>query len=112
MKYLKHLTVKEWKRFDRYTGDFIDGEELTAQEIMLDKYKIILTDHQTRSEKMHKLYQKIKHVDIDKSLTKVSSTIDDFSKMMDSMKGIGGKQTDLSGLLNTKKTQKKGILSL
>lgn len=102
MKYLKKFTVKEWKKFDKYTGDYINGEELTAQEIMLDKYKIILTDHRTRKEKLNAVYLKIIHVDIDATLTKVSKGIDDFSKVMDSTKGIGGKPKDLSGLLGSK----------
>ena len=109
MKHLKKLTVKEWKRFDRFTGDFIDGEELTAQEIMLDKYKIILTDHQTKGEKLHIMYGKLKKFNLDSSLTKMSKGIDEFSKMTDSLHGIGGKPKDLSGILSS---QKRGKLTL
>ena len=102
MTYLKKLTVKQWKKFDHIV-DQEDGEPITAQEILLRKYKIILTDHQTRGEKLHAVYQKIKKIDIDKSLTKVSKGIDEFSKMTDSLHGIGGKKKDLSGLLSTRK---------
>ena len=81
MRYTKHFTVKEWKKFDYYTGDFIDGEELTAQEIMIDKYKIILTDHRTRKDKFNDMFDKIFKADINKTLNKVTKGIDDFSKV-------------------------------
>ena len=58
MKYLKKFTVKEWDKFDKIV-DQEDGEPLTGQEILLRKYKIILTDHQTRAEKLHKLKVKL-----------------------------------------------------
>ncbi len=117
MKYIKHLTVKQWKKFgtpqsavilgnDRqyqyrnfFTQKLESQEYITGQEIILTRYKIILTDHQTRGEKLKAAYKKLKKIDIDKTLTKVTKNIDDFSKMMDGMKGIGGKQKDLSGLL-------------
>ena len=112
MKYLKKLTVKQWKKFDKYM-DQENGEGITGQEILLRKNKIILTDHLTRAEKLHKLkvklIKKIKRFDLDKSLTKVTKGIDEFSKMTDSLHGIGGKKKDLSGLLSS---QKKGKLTL
>lgn len=107
MKYLKKFTVKEWGKFDYMTGDIINGEELTGQEILLDKYKIILTDHRTRKEKFNDMFDRIFKADIDKALNKVTKGIDDFSKVMDSTKGIGGKPKDLSGLLYTRKSAKK-----
>ncbi len=105
MKYTKHLTVREWKRFDKYV-DQENGDGITAQEILLRNYKIILTDHQTRGEKLKVMYNKLKKLDLDKTLTKVTKGIDDFSKMTDSLHGIGGKEKDLSELFPAKKTKK------
>ena len=109
MRYLKHFTVKEWKKFDNIV-DQENGEDITGQEILLRKYKIILTDHRTRKEKFNDVFDKIVKADINKTLNKVTKGIDDFSKMMDSTKGIGGKPKDLSGLLNTRNT--KSYISL
>ena len=50
MRYKKYFTVKEWKRFDQW-AERIDGNDVTAQEIMLQKYDIILTDWKTKREK-------------------------------------------------------------
>ena len=50
MRYKKYFTVKEWKRFDQW-AERIDGNDITAQEIMLQKYDIILTDWKTKREK-------------------------------------------------------------
>ena len=108
MKYTKHLTVKAWDKFDHIV-DQENGEPLTAQEILLRKYKIILTDHRTRKDKFNDLFDKIFKADINKTLDKVTKGIDDFSKVMNSTKGIGGKPKDLSGLLGH---QKKGKLTL
>ena len=45
----KYFTVKQWKKFDKLTDDYvvIDGEKnyLTMQEVLLAKYQIILTDY-------------------------------------------------------------------
>ena len=117
MKYTKHLTYKEWMKFDWF-----------KQEILLRKYKIILTDHKEKGRnkfikgeylamnedgeiceykesynfnlkgKLKAGITKLMKTDIDKTLTKVTKGIDDFSKVMDSTKGIGGKPKDLSGL--------------
>ena len=108
MKYLKKFTVKEWSKFDKIV-DQEDGESITGQEILLRKYKIILTDHRTRKDKFNDAFDKIFRADINKTLNKVTKGIDDFSKVMNSTKGMGGKPTDLSGLLNH---QKKGKLTL
>lgn len=58
MKYLKKFTVKEWKKFNKpvqadnslkfrnhFTGEMESYDYWTLQEVLLSKYKIILTDH-------------------------------------------------------------------
>lgn len=105
MRYKKYLTVKQWMKFDRYV-DREDGDDITMQEIITREYDVILIDHSTKSEKLKSIYQKVMKIDVDKTLTKISKGIDDFSHMMESMKGIGGRQRDLSCLFNDK--SKKG----
>ncbi len=108
MKYTKHLTVKEWKKFDNIM-DQENGEPITGQEILLRKYKIILTDHRTRKDKFNDAFDKIFKADINKTLNKVTKHLDEFSKMTDSLHGIGGEKKDLTSLLGTQKNMGTSI---
>ncbi len=106
MKYLKKYTVKEWKRFcDTWTGDRVDGQELTAAEVLLDRYKIILTDHKSRhdskfvqvplkeklKEGIKNLPSKINQKNFDKGMQTFDQGMKEFSKEMDALsKGLGG----------------------
>ena len=44
MRYEKHYTVKEWKRFNRIV-ERENGNDITAQELLCKKYDVILTDY-------------------------------------------------------------------
>ena len=54
MRYRKYYTVKEWKRFDVY-AERVNGIDITAQELLCNKYDIVLTDYrrQARKENWH-----------------------------------------------------------
>ena len=93
----KCYTVKEWKQFRKFTGDFIDGNELTMQEILIDKYQVILIDHRTRrsagkmcptpfKEQLIKglknLPSKINQKNLDKGLATFDKGMKEFDKQM------------------------------
>ncbi len=60
MRYKKYLTVKEWKRFDKW-AERVNGVDITAQEVLLSKYEIILTDWKSDKEKAVEICKKIGH---------------------------------------------------
>lgn len=126
VEYVQHrcYSVKEWKKLNKWTGifDIESRNEFNVHEMLIAEHQIILTDHQNKrfvglmcptplKEKikagLRNLPGKIMQVDIDKSLNKVSKGIGEFSKMTDSLHGIGGKQTDVSKLLMQPKKTKK-----
>ena len=106
MKYVKKMTVKEWKRFEKFTDDIVNGQSLTMQEILLDRYKIILTDHVnkrkvgpwctvTLKEKLKtglkSIPGKITQENFDKGLKTFDKGMADFNKSMDELsRGLGG----------------------
>lgn len=61
MRYRKYYTVKEWKRFDVY-AERVNGIDITAQEVLCNKYDIVLTDYKTAGEKRKLALQKIGHI--------------------------------------------------
>jgi hypothetical protein len=81
MRYTKHLTVKEWKRFD-----------WDKQELLCKRYKIILTDWQPKWKKRYDTLKKyVNQKNFDKGLDIFNKGVQDFSKQMDDMtKGLGG----------------------
>ncbi len=62
MRYKKYYTVKEWKRFDVY-AERVNGIDITAQEVLCNKYDIVLTDYKTAGEKRKLALQKIGHIE-------------------------------------------------
>jgi hypothetical protein len=73
MKYTKHLTVKEWKKFCKnpvpadhlgnqiqffnyFTQRLESYDFITTGEVMLHRYKVILTDHHNRHSNKHDHY--------------------------------------------------------
>jgi len=114
------MTVKEWKRFDKITNDRIDGNYLTAQEILLQKYKIILTDHKSRhdgkfvkvplKEKLKSglknLPGKINQKNFDKGMKSFDKGMVEFSKEMYALsKGLGGGNSKSKPKIWNKKTK-------
>lgn len=118
MKYTKKLTVKEWAKFETvysaetvgndyqffnfFTQRYESYDYLTGQEILLHKYKIILTDHKNsfRAGKMIKvpLKEKIKSLpgkitiqNFDEGMKVFNKGMQDFGDSMDKMtRELGG----------------------
>ena len=118
----KCYTVKEWKKFRKFTGDFIDGNELTAQEILIDKYEIFLIDHKTKrsagkmcptplKEKMimgiKNLPSKITQKNFDKGMKKFDKGMKSFDKALSAFSsGMGDVNSDLNKIGRSKGTSR------
>ena len=76
MRIRKHFTVKEWQRFK--TSDCLDMQELLCQ-----KYDVILTDYQTKKQKIFSLLQKINLKSIDTGVAEFSKLVQSFGNSMD-----------------------------
>lgn len=83
MRYKKELTCKEWARFDR-VWERVDGIEITGQEIICQRYEIILTDYQTKGEKARGILSKFNMANLDKGLKILDKGLNEFDKKMDS----------------------------
>ena len=111
MKYIKKMTVNEWKRFDKITTDRVDGNYLTMQEIMLSRYKIILTDHINKpfvgkmcpvplKEQIKNIPKHITKKNFDKGMEKFDNGMKEFDKAMGMFSSglgeVGKVNTDLN----------------
>ena len=80
MIYKKFYTVKEWKRFDKVV-ERENGIDITMQEVLLKKYEIILTDYQTKKEKIFAVMDKFNFENLNKGITKFNKGVDQIVKM-------------------------------
>lgn len=71
MRYKKYFTTKAWNKFD-----------LTAQDILCGRYDIILTDHETKSEKVKRILKKFNLKNLNKGIDKVNKGMAQFSEMI------------------------------
>ena len=78
MKVKKFYTVKEWNKFK--SNDYFDMQELLCQ-----KYDIILTDYKTKSEKIFSFLKKINLKNLDKAITGFSKLVQSFGGSMDQL---------------------------
>jgi len=76
MRIRKFYTVKQWQRFK--TNDYFDMQELLCQ-----KYDVILSDYQTKKKKTFSLLQKINLKNFDKGITEFSKLLQSFGNSMD-----------------------------
>ena len=76
MRIRKYFTVEEWQRFK--TNDYFDMQELLCQ-----KYDVILSDYQTKKQKTFSLLQKINLKNFDKGITEFSKLVQSFGNSMD-----------------------------
>ena len=76
MRIRKYFTAKEWQRFK--TSDCLDMQELLCQ-----KYDVILTDYQTKKQKIFSLLQKINLKSIDTGVAEFSKLVQSFGNSMD-----------------------------
>lgn len=121
----KCYTVKEWKRFAKFTDDIVDGQSMTMQEILLGQYDIFLIDHQSRhdgkfikvplKERMkgglRSLPSKITQKNFDKGMETFDKGMESFSKEMDALsKGLGGNDKNKPKLWSDKKTDNIELL--
>ena len=68
------FTVREWNRFTS-----------SIQENLCQKYNVILTDHQTRKEKITSLLDKINMKNFNKGINAFNKSLNQFSKTVDSL---------------------------
>ena len=76
MRIRKYFTVEEWQKFK--TNDYFDMQEMLCQ-----KYDVILSDYQTKKQKTFSLLQKINLKNFDKGITEFSKLIQSFGNSMD-----------------------------
>ena len=76
MRVRKYFTVKEWQRFN--TNNYCDMQELLCQ-----KYDVILSDYRTKKQKIFSLLQKINLKSFDKGVSEFSKLVKSFGNSMD-----------------------------
>jgi len=76
MRTRKYFTVKEWQRFN--TDNYSDMQELLCQ-----KYDVILSDYRTKKQKIFSLLQKINLKSFDKGVSEFSKLVQSFGNSMD-----------------------------
>jgi len=102
--YTKYYTVKQWGKLDKY-AEKINGEEITWQQKILEKYQVILTDHQTKSEKIKGILSKFNGKNLDRAINgfkKGADKMDAVFKTWDKMKGNKKNKVDYSFLVGKK----------
>ena len=76
MRIRKYFTVNEWQKFK--TNDYFDMQELLCQ-----KYDVILSDYQTKKQKTFSLLPKINLKNFEKGITEFSKLLQSFGNSMD-----------------------------
>ena len=95
MKTRKYFTVKEWNRFK--SNDYFDMQDMLCQ-----KYDVILIDYKTKREKVFSALKKINLKNFDRGVT-------EFSKLVQS---FGGSMDQLTRELNSQKSKDADNLDL
>ena len=98
MRYVKYYTVKEWKKFDK-VAERENGIDITMQEILLQKYDVILTDYKTKKEKLFQVLDKFNAKNINAGITKFNKAVNQFTKTIESTNKSKG--PSLKGLMMT-----------
>ena len=78
MRSRKYFTVKEWNRFKN--NDYFDMQDLLCQ-----KYDIILTDYKTRNQKIFSLLEKINLKNFTTGVTEFSKLINSFGNSIEQL---------------------------
>ena len=78
MKVKKFYTVKEWNKFKG--NDYFD-----MQEMMCQRYDVILTDYKTKREKLFSALKKINLKNLDKGIAGFSKLVQSFGGSMDQL---------------------------
>ena len=80
MRTRKYFTVKEWGRFK-------NKDSFDMQEILCQKYDVILTDYKTKKEKVFSALKKINLKNFDKGVSEFSKLVQSFGGSMDQLTG-------------------------
>ena len=75
MRTRKYFTVREWNRFKN--NDYFDMQDMLCQ-----KYDVILTDYKTKREKVFSALKKINLKNFDKGVTQFSKLVQSFGGSM------------------------------
>ncbi len=78
MRDRKYFTVREWNRFKN--NDYFDMQDMLCQ-----KYDVILTDYKTKREKIYSALKKINLKNLDKGITEFSKLVQSFGGSMDQL---------------------------
>ena len=78
MRDRKYFTVREWNRFKN--NDYFDMQDMLCQ-----KYDVILTDYKTKREKIFSVLKKINLKNFGKGVTEFSKLVQSFGGSMDQL---------------------------
>jgi hypothetical protein len=78
MRNRKYFTVNEWNRFKN--NDYFDMQDMLCQ-----RYDVILTDYKTKREKVFSSLKKINLTNLDKGITGFSKLVQSFGGSMDQL---------------------------
>jgi len=78
MRNRKYFTVKEWNRFKN--NDYFDMQDMLCQ-----RYDVILTDYKTKREKVFSSLKKINLKNFDRGVTEFSKLVQSFGGSMDQL---------------------------
>ena len=78
MRTRKHFTVREWNRFK-------DNDYFDMQEMLCQKYDVILTDYKTKREKFFSALKKINLRNFDNGIAEFSKLVQSFGSSMDQL---------------------------
>ena len=78
MRTRKYFTVREWNRFK--SNDYFDMQDMLCQ-----KYDVILTDYQTKREKVFSVLKKINLRNFNKGVAEFSKLVQSFGGSMDQL---------------------------
>jgi len=73
MRYKKYYTVKEWDNFRK--NNYFD-----MQELLCEKYDVILTDYKTKQEKIISILSHINFQNFDKAITQFNKLFESFGE--------------------------------
>jgi hypothetical protein len=78
MRTKKFYTVKQWSKFK--SNDYFDMQEMLCQ-----RYDVVLIDYKTRKEKIISVLKKFNQKNFDKSMTQFGDFMKDFGNFMDQL---------------------------
>ena len=136
MKYAKHMTLKEWNKFHKilkdpegnfvppgndfqyrnhFTGKVESLQTITAQEVLLTKYKIIIEEFEPKwTRRYHKITKYVNTKNLVKTLILLDKSAQTFSKMAQVEKSTRKtkRRTKTFGVRNSQRKKTKSRNSL